>query len=233
MTYIDLLAQLEVEDAHPGGFELTKKVISSLPISHKTKLLEVGCGMGKTALHIYRLYRNEITVMDMNDSMIQKAKNSFQAENVPIKIFKGNAENIPFPNNSFDMILSESVTSFTNVNKSISEYTRILKDSGIFIAIEMSVERVLHQYEEVEIKNVYGVKQIFTESKWIEVLKNDGFRSIQILGGSTIAQTNVSQIHPQKFQNLSNDLQNTFFEHQKIINKYKNILGYRILLCRK
>lgn len=42
----------------------------------------------------------------------------------------GDAENIPFPDNTFDAVLSESVTAFTDKGKSLPEYFRVLKSGG-------------------------------------------------------------------------------------------------------
>lgn len=233
ISYIDLLIKLGIDEAHPGGFQLTKQIISQLPIHQNTKLLEVGCGLGKTASYIYNKYKCEITVIELHDDMLNYAKKYFQAEKIPIRLIKGNAEKLLFPKNSFEIILSESVTAFTNLNFSLKEYNRVLVENGILVAIEMTIEWNLSDNNLDEIKCVYGVKHILTELEWKQWFYKNGFKSVNTIGGSTIALSKVSQIHPKKFNNLSKEYQNIFWQHQQIGHKYKDILGYRVFICQK
>lgn len=232
-SYIDLLAKLGINYAHPGGFELTKYVLSFLKMTPATNVLEVGCGTGKTTIYIFKKYGCQITAIENNDEMIHEAKINFYHENIPAQLLKGNVEKLPFQNESFDMILSESVTSFTDLDLSLKEYSRVLKDNGLYVAIEMSVERFLNKFEEEEIKKVYGVERILTEREWVNWFYKSNFRKVQIIGGNVIANTNNSPIPSNNLNTLSKELQNKLFEHQKILSKYKNILGYRIFFCEK
>lgn len=233
MSYIDLLAILGIEDAHPGGFELTKYILTFLPLYQNSKVLEIGCGTGKTAIYLNNNYSCNITVVEVNDKMIQLAKKNFENMNVPIQLIKANAEKLPFATSKFEIILSESATAFTNVKLSLKEYVRVLKKNGVFVCIEMTSEEKLNQSEQIEIMGVYGVKQVLTEFEWIDELKRSGFNRIQLMGGNAITYTKHSQIPPNKFHNLSNEFQKKFLEHQKIVFKYRNILGYRIFYCMK
>lgn len=231
--YFEMLASLNLKDAHPGGFELTKYLLTLLPLNKFIKILEVGCGIGNTASYIYKKYGCDITVIDINDEMINKAMKNFQNENIPIKLIKGNVENMPFLSNSFDIILSESVTAFTNLGVSLTEYARTLNENGVFIANEMTIERHLFPYEKQEIMKVYGVKNIYTEKEWIYHIYKNGFKNVQVIGGTNVTNTNKSQIPPNSIHHLPIPLLNKFNEHQQIINKYRDVLGYRIYLSMK
>lgn len=232
-NYIDLLAMLGIEDAHPGGFQLTKQVLSLLSISPNTQVLEVGCGHGKTAIYLKKVYDCQVSAIEINNQMLLGVENKCKLENVQIQLKKGLAEQIPFTSNLFDIVLSESVTAFTNIDSSLKEYVRVLKNNGIFIAIEMTVERVLSQIEQFEIMRVYGVKKILLEEEWKDYLYRSGFADVQIIGGTTIMNTTSAVIPPMSIHKLSNQLQKLFFEHQRILQKYRNILGYRVFLCKK
>lgn len=232
-TYIDLLAMIGIEDAHPGGFELTKQLISVLPISKTTKVLEVGCGSGKTLAYLYKKTSCSLSAIEINDIMISKASKRFWSENIPVTLVKGNVEQIPFPNSNFDMIISESVTVFTKIELSLREYIRVLKKNGIFTAIEMTIEQNLDAKAQEEIVNVYGIDKLLTEFEWINVLNKNGFKNVSIIGGTTIKNTTPSFVPPSKLNKLNRNLQKKLFEHQKIIQKYNDVLGYRIFVCEK
>ncbi|MBP0727358.1 methyltransferase domain-containing protein [Bacillus sp. RG28] len=232
-TYIDLLAFLEIEDAHPGGFELTKRLFNNLPLSSESKILEVGCGSGKTASYLYHLYKSDITAIDINRKMLRKAMQRFKHEQVPIKLHAASAENLPFSNNSFDVIISESVTSFTNVKKSLNEYSRVLNDNGFILAIEMTTERLLLEDEQNEIESVYGIKQTYTENEWISFIKNAGFKNIKVIAGNTISNVPSSSSSSPSFQQLPSSILSMYYKHQEILFRFGYILGYRVFLCHK
>jgi predicted TPR repeat methyltransferase len=48
-TYLDMLAKIGIDSAHPGGFKLTKNILRKLKIDHYTHFLDVGCGTCQTA----------------------------------------------------------------------------------------------------------------------------------------------------------------------------------------
>ena len=50
--YLDLLAEFGVGGAHPGGFPLTKEVLSSLHLPPSSSVLDIGCGTGQTAEYL-------------------------------------------------------------------------------------------------------------------------------------------------------------------------------------
>ena len=233
LTYIDLLALLEIEDAHPGGFELTKQLFNTLPLSSKSRVLEVGCGSGKTASYLYHLFKSDVTAIDINEKMLGKAKQRFKYDQVPIKLYAASAESLPFSNKSFDAIISESVTSFTNVKKSLNEYFRVLNDNGFILAIEMTTERLLLKDEQSEIETVYGIKRTYTENEWITFIKNAGFKNVKVIDGNTIANVPSSSSSIPMFHQLPSSILPTYHKHQEILYRFGNILGYRVFLCRK
>jgi ubiquinone/menaquinone biosynthesis C-methylase UbiE len=232
-TYIDLLAFLEIEDAHPGGFELTKRLFYNLPISSESKILEVGCGSGKTASYLYHLFKSDITAIDINEKMLRKAKRRFQHEQVPIKLYTASAENLPFPNKTFDVIISESVTSFTNVKKSLKEYSRVLNDNGFILAIEMTTERLLLEDEQNELETVYGIRRTYTENEWITFIKNAGFKNIKVIDGNTISNLPSSSSSSPNFHQIPSSVLSMYYKHQEILFRFGDTLGYRVFLCHK
>ena len=233
ITYIDLLALLGIEDAHPGGFDLTKKLLSNLSLTPISRILEVGCGSGKTASYLYHQYKSDVTAIDINEKMLEKAKQRFYQEEIPIKLYTASAEELPFPNGSFDVILSESVTSFTDVKKSLHEYARMLDDNGFMLAIEMTAERLLLEDEQKEIENVYGIRRTYTEKEWLSFIKHAGFKNIKVLAGTTIINTSSSSSSSPSFDQLSSSVLSMYFKHQEVLYRYGNILGYRVFLCHK
>ena len=232
-SYIDLIAILNIEDAHPGGFDLTKKTLKFLPLTSESLVLEVGCGSGNTASYLYENYKCSITSIDINNRMLANARKRFNKMKVPITLHQANAENLPFKDNSFDIIISESVTSFTNVDKSLLEYVRVLKKGGFFLAIEMTAERPLTIKEESDIKDVYGISKVRTVREWEQNLIKAGFRDYKIIKGNSIMNTLTKSTESLPFQKLPPEGIELLHKFQELLLHFKDVLGYRVLLCRK
>lgn len=232
-NYIDLIATLGIEDAHPGGFDLTKEMVKFLPIRSNSSVLEVGCGSGKTAFYLYEKYKCSIDTIDINDRMLINAKKRFNKKKIPINLFQASAENLPFQESVYDFIISESVTSFTNVDKSLSEYARVLKKGGYLLAIEMTTEKPLTLREQRDIQDVYGISKTRTVKEWEYSLIRAGFDEYKIIRGETIVNTTTKPMASLPFDKLPPEGIELLHKFQKLILRYKDVLGYRVFLCRK
>ncbi|WP_379967919.1 class I SAM-dependent methyltransferase [Ectobacillus sp. sgz5001026] len=234
--YLDLLAQLGVSSAHPGGFSLTTHLLSYLPLSSQCSVLDAGCGTGRTAINIANKYGCHTVAIDLNPTMIAKAKQNILRECATISLLQGTVEALPFNSGTFDVVLSESVIAFTNVQQTIAELRRVLRPGGYLACIEMCVERQLRQEEQDELRSVYGTKEFLTSMQWYYYLQQSGFSDIRMVEGSTIATMlhsaqevpswDVSPSIPPSYMDLLE-------KHEKIIAKYQHVLGHRSFLCKK
>ncbi|MFD1852127.1 class I SAM-dependent methyltransferase [Oceanobacillus bengalensis] len=234
-TYLDCLALLGVGGAHPGGLGLTKDILSKETIDKTTSVLDIGCGTGQTAAHIATQYNCQVSAIDNNRTMLEKAKERFFSLQLPIELQQANAENIPYQENVFDIVLSESVLSFTDVSKTIQEAHRVLKPNGILLAIEMTLD-VHHSKKHLEeIKSFYGVPQLLTEFEWIIAFQKGGYNHINIEKHEI--QFNENNADDAADFSLSEDIDYEYFtilkEHENLANVYKDILGFRIFRCSK
>ena len=58
--------------------------------------------------------------MEKNEIMIQKAKDRWSFEGLDIQLIEENVENLPCLNNSFELVLGESILAFTEKERVIS-----------------------------------------------------------------------------------------------------------------
>lgn len=221
-TYLDLLAKYGVSGAHPGGFTLTKKILDSLTINPDTKLLDLGCGTGQTLAYIAGTYPCKLVGVDINSQMLFKATQRFKMENLYINLVQADVMELPFPSNTFDIALSESVTVFTTINKTLKEYARVLKTGGILLAIEMTAVYPLTAEELSEIKSVYGIEQIPTSNEWESMLRQVGFtdiRAYEVQMKPTLKFTSLKMIYD-------------FSPHMNLMNRYSRKLAYMVYHCK-
>lgn len=109
--YLDFLSKFGVSGAHPGGIELTKKILENEMINKSSRILDVGCGTGETSAYLAARYGAKVTGLDINPIMIKKAKIRMAKYQLPVEIIHGSIEKCPLEDSNYDFIISESVLS--------------------------------------------------------------------------------------------------------------------------
>jgi ubiquinone/menaquinone biosynthesis C-methylase UbiE len=233
LTYFDFLAKFGVGGAHPGGIPLTKNILYGENITYKSHILDAGCGTGQTAAYLYQQYKANVVGLEINPIMLEKAKERFYSLNLPIQLIPGSVEKLPFQDNSFDFILSESVLAFVNKPTALREFFRVLKKGGRFIANEMTINTKLSHSEEKEIMNFYALDSLLMENDWRNLLEEAGFQEI-VLKTEKIAGNQANNTPEFNFsQNFEPELFHILNEHGNIVLKYQDILSHRIITCSK
>lgn len=230
-TYLDVLAELGIDGAHPGGFLLTKYILRKLKIKQTTHLLDVGCGTGQTATYISEKYDANVTAIDIHPKMLEKARARFSSLSRPVHLHNASVESLPFPAEQFDAILCESVLSFVILPKALQEIYRVLKPHGKLIGIEAAYSQ-LTENEKKEIASFYRFRQLLTPKEWSAHLSNHRFHGIEIAYCST-KQRPVSQTPFTITSTLSEEMLAILNTHEYMKKRYGKQLGYCIFSCKK
>jgi ubiquinone/menaquinone biosynthesis C-methylase UbiE len=94
------------------------------------KLLEIGCGWGFDLIQFAK-GGAEVTGIDLSENSIKLAKKYFESRNVKAILQTGNAENLEFNDNEFDVVVSLGVLHHTpDTRVALGEVYRVLKPSG-------------------------------------------------------------------------------------------------------
>ncbi|OIO48092.1 MAG: hypothetical protein COS76_01260 [Candidatus Portnoybacteria bacterium CG06_land_8_20_14_3_00_39_12] len=95
------------------------------------KVLDVGCGQG-LILSLMAQECPDITGIDLSrKSLLQANKGLNELGLKHVKLAQGNAENLPFNDNVFDLIYCIGVLHHTpNIQKGIAQINRVLKEDG-------------------------------------------------------------------------------------------------------
>ncbi|MEK3765283.1 MULTISPECIES: class I SAM-dependent methyltransferase [unclassified Solibacillus] len=228
-SYLELLAELGIGGAHPGGINLTEEILKNENINSSWHVLDAGCGTGQTAAYISQTFQAKVTALDFNPTMVAKARHRMKINNLPVEILEGSIEDIPLPNDHFNFIISESVLSFVNKQKAVSEIYRILKSGGRFIAVEPTLNERLDDAQEQEIMQFYGLDSLLMETDWADLLKQTGFENIQIKHHTTIE----SEPDFHYSNEIDPALYDVMRKHLDIITKYQETFSYRVYTCSK
>lgn len=96
------------------------------------QILEVGCGPGALSGALHRWYPNaEITGLDRDSAFIQFAREQESG----VTFMEGDATNLPFPDQSFDVTISNTVSEHVEPSAFYQEQLRVLKPGGVCLVL--------------------------------------------------------------------------------------------------
>ncbi|MBL7036446.1 class I SAM-dependent methyltransferase [Candidatus Microgenomates bacterium] len=134
--------------------------LSVFKIGKKQKVLDLGCGDGLNTSILVKKGVKNIVGVDISSKLVKNAKSI----NPKIKFYKASAEKLPFKDNSFDVVLVDSVFHhLMGYSKSLLEIKRVLKPKGRLCFIEPHNSLV---------RNIYDKLCEWSIGKYIPLLKN-------------------------------------------------------------
>lgn len=101
--------------------------------SKNKTVLDYGCGLGENTEFLSPL-ANEVKSIDISDYAISLLKEEKPFENVEYMVM--DAEETFFPDNYFDLVCGQAILHHLDLEKSLNEISRILKDNGVGVFVE-------------------------------------------------------------------------------------------------
>ncbi|MCM1365471.1 MAG: class I SAM-dependent methyltransferase [Faecalibacterium sp.] len=109
--------------------------LSGIPQNFSGRMLEVPVGTGVLTMPVYETLPDaDITCLDYSSDMMERAKRQAKKRGISnIQFMQGDVGNLPFDNESFDLVLSlNGFHAFPDKEAAYSEIFRVLKPGGIF-----------------------------------------------------------------------------------------------------
>ena len=230
-NYLNFVAYFGIGGAHPGGFSLTQSILKDEKIQPFETVLDIGCGTGQTAAFLVQRFGCQVTAVDNHPTMLKKARERFKNTESPILVIEGDAQNLDLLESSFDLIIAESVVTFTDISKTLHELSRVLKSCGRMILIEMVAEQSLSEELQEKAYSLYGINEILNEQEWKFKLQQAGFTKIELIDTpSELMQTEINDINPSK--NINMDFYDLWDEHNSFITQNQKFIGFRAFRCQ-
>jgi len=160
-SYLDMLASIGYA-RHIGGKVATDRIIEKAGIGNNSNVLDIGCGQGRTPCRLASEFGCRVTGIDLMPRMVEQSQALARRSGLDgkVKFMQGDARKLPFDDNSFDMVVVESVTIFVeDVNRALSEYYRVVKPSGVVCDNEVCITRASQE----QLKDdMHDLEAIFT-----------------------------------------------------------------------
>ncbi|MGE5507320.1 MAG: class I SAM-dependent methyltransferase [Chitinophagales bacterium] len=179
LTYNDVQARVGATSAHPGAFIATLELLAHLHPRPGARVLECGCGTGRTAVHLAHLGA-KVTAVDRNGVMLEKARRRAAAEGVLVDWREGDIRALPFADGQFDLVLAESVSVFNALAEVIPEYFRVVAPGGRVADLEIAARPGLPPASREALCRFFGFVQLPTLAEWKDAYRAAGFSPVAL-----------------------------------------------------
>ncbi|NWF90925.1 MAG: class I SAM-dependent methyltransferase [Ignavibacteriaceae bacterium] len=130
------------------------KLLDSIKLKPNLNVIDIGCGLGFPLLEVAQRLGSSSKVygIDPWNAGIKRVKTKIKILSLEnVELIEGAAENIPLPDNSVDLIVSNNgINNVQNLSLVMNECNRITKKSAQFIATINLDSTMLEFYNELE-----------------------------------------------------------------------------------
>ncbi|MEQ1730764.1 MAG: class I SAM-dependent methyltransferase [Vicinamibacterales bacterium] len=118
-------APLELQTTPPAA-----QLVRHAGVKAGQRVLDVGCGTGVAAISAARLGAR-VVGLDLTPALLERARENARIAGVDIEWHEGDAEQLPFPDGSFDVVISQFGHIFApRPDVTVSEMLRVLRSGG-------------------------------------------------------------------------------------------------------
>ncbi len=171
---------------HPGGFEATRRLAESCNIGQGTRVIDIACGKGTSAVYLAERFGCDVVGIDIAEDLISQAESLAKRRGVGGRVsFRvGDALDLPFKNGEFDVAVSQAMLVLLgDKERSIKEALRVVKLDGCLGWLELSWKKEPTQEFLDAVSNVlcaYCMRNVQTFECWERLLTRSGVRQLTV-----------------------------------------------------
>jgi SAM-dependent methyltransferase len=166
--HLGMVAVLEDRGGDQTSIRALRGMLDDAQVRPTNRLLEVGCGSGVISRWLARekVCATPLTAIDLNPFLLREAGALAEAEGLgnAIEFETGNAEELPYPDDTFDAVLSVTVIEECDADRAIGEMVRVLRPGGRAMikvrACDMNVLWNLPVEAEIKVKAEAPIRQV-------------------------------------------------------------------------
>ncbi len=124
------------ESKEKAQLQLIEHLAQRANVRHGSDILDIGCGMGASSLHLAKTYRANATGITISQVQVELANKAAAAEHLNVKFLLMDAEAMNFQN-QFDLIWCvESISHFERRKEFFASAAKLLKPGGTLAIID-------------------------------------------------------------------------------------------------
>jgi SAM-dependent methyltransferase len=178
-----VLALVGKKVIRPGGRQSTEEIFRLADLRPGLRVLEVGCGVGTTAIEIAQRFDCDVTAIDIDNVMLDRARANVHAAGVDRKVTlrEADVETLPFDEESFDRVIIEAVLSFVDQPRAVRQVLRVCREGGRvvdheFMWLQQPPAEILHRFQTEICPRAHW-------DDWQELYRSAGLRDVEAVSG--------------------------------------------------
>lgn len=126
-------AELQDYAMHPGGLSATAQVLAACDYPPESIFLDVGCGSGATLKFVHHQRHWNGFGIDLSHKLLSRVHQKDRG----FSLAQARAEQLPFADESMDVVNAECTLSLFNYDSAVREFVRVLKPTGTLIISDL------------------------------------------------------------------------------------------------
>jgi len=160
------------------------------------RVLEIAPGPGYFAIELAKLGKFEITGLDISNTFVEIARREAQKQNLSVDFRQGNASQMPFADESFDLMLCRAAfKNFSEPVRALAEMRRVLRPGGKALIIDLRRDTPQQEIDKyIDAMNTGSVnsilmkwtfrfmllKRAYTREEFEKMIAESGWKNAQI-----------------------------------------------------
>jgi SAM-dependent methyltransferase len=167
---------------HPGGRTATEQLLKRAAISPSDRVLDIGCGVATTAITVASRFGASVTAVDISPVMLERAQTAVRDAGLEsrVAVQEGDVLSLPFPDDSFDVVIAEAVTMFVDRARAARELVRVCRPGTRVLATEFMWRRPPSGAREVFLGQVCPGLKFDTVEDWKHIYSEAGLTDLQV-----------------------------------------------------
>jgi ubiquinone/menaquinone biosynthesis C-methylase UbiE len=177
--YFDMQAELG-HTKHVGGWFATQELAELCNLGPGQEVLYIGSGSGTAAVKLALEYGCRVVGVDLLERMVERAQARAEAQGMQDSVVfqVADAQELPFEEARFDVVLCESVNTFIrDLDVAASEYVRVVKPGGYVGLNEAVWIEDPPEHGEQLMRSLTG-QEIRRSREWVAMLEGAGLEEL-------------------------------------------------------
>jgi ubiquinone/menaquinone biosynthesis C-methylase UbiE len=198
---------------HPGGRRATEELFQQSDFRPDQQVLDIGCGVGTTAIAIARRFGANVTAADISPIMLARARANVRADDLTgrVRVEEGDITALPYAAGTFDRVVAEAVTMFVDRPHAARELVRVCRPGGRVLATEFLWRHPpTAEARRTFLGEVCPGMTFDTLNDWARIYREAGLQQVEVTSGPFEMMTPAGFLSDEGWVNCLATLGRTF-----------------------